>query len=72
MNLMLHEVDRPAVVRGNTLAFELKDQRTDGVDVILTNPPFGGEEETTSSTFPDRMHQGDVVVVPGGDEATHR
>lgn len=45
MNLMLHEVDRPAVVRGNTLAFELKDQRTDGVDVILTNPPFGGEEE---------------------------
>ncbi len=45
MNLLLHEVDRPGVVRGNTLAFELKDQRADGVDVILTSPPFGGEEE---------------------------
>lgn len=45
MNLLLHEVDRPAVVRGNTLSFELREQRADGVDVILTNPPFGGEEE---------------------------
>lgn len=45
MNLLLHEVDRPAVARGNSLAFELKDQRSDGVNVILTNPPFGGEEE---------------------------
>jgi len=46
MNLLLHGVDRPGVVRSNSLAQPIADMRRDGVDVILTNPPFGGEEET--------------------------
>ncbi|RBY79801.1 SAM-dependent DNA methyltransferase [Geodermatophilus sp. TF02-6] len=45
MNLLLHEVDAPRITRGNALTFSAADQRRDGVDVVLTNPPFGGEEE---------------------------
>ncbi len=46
MNLLLHGLDAPAIEYGNSLAVkitELGDK--DRVDVILTNPPFGGEEE---------------------------
>ena len=53
MNLLLHEVDRPNVTRTNSLTFKLADQRKAGVDVVLTNPPFGGEEESSSlDNFP--------------------
>lgn len=45
MNLLLHGIDRPRVVRGNALASPIAEMRRDGVDVVLTNPPFGGEEE---------------------------
>ncbi len=46
MNLLLHEVEQPNVTRTNPLTFTLVDQRKAGVDVVLTNPPFGGEEES--------------------------
>ncbi len=46
MNLLLHGVDRPRLVRGNALASPIAEMRRDGVDVVLTNPPFGGEEES--------------------------
>jgi type I restriction enzyme M protein len=45
MNLLLHGVSKPRVRRANALAMDLAEQRRDGVDVVLTNPPFGGEEE---------------------------
>jgi len=47
MNLLLHGVDRPHVVRDNTLNHPVADQRRNRVHVIATNPPFGGEEEST-------------------------
>lgn len=47
MNLLLHGLEAPQIEYGNTLAgrnlTEIGDR--DRVDVILTNPPFGGEEE---------------------------
>ena len=53
MNLLLHEVEQPNVTRTNSLTFALADQRKAGVDVVLTNPPFGGEEESSSlDNFP--------------------
>jgi type I restriction enzyme M protein len=53
MNLLLHEVEQPNVTRTNSLTFPLADQRKAGVDVVLTNPPFGGEEESSSlENFP--------------------
>ena len=45
-NLLLHEIDAPKVRRDNTLANPLRNyQPSDKVEVILTNPPFGGKEE---------------------------
>jgi type I restriction enzyme M protein len=54
MNLLLHGLTRPNIVRGNALARPLTEiKRAEKVDVILTNPPFGGEEEKSILTnFP--------------------
>jgi len=46
MNLLLHGLEQPRIDFGNALAVRLADiTERDRVDVILTNPPFGGEEE---------------------------
>jgi type I restriction enzyme M protein len=46
-NLMLHGVEVPSlIVHGNTLARPLRDYTpAERVDVVITNPPFGGIEE---------------------------
>jgi type I restriction enzyme M protein len=54
-NLLLHGIDVPSTVRhDNTLNRPLADWGlADRVDVVLTNPPFGGIEETgIESNFP--------------------
>jgi len=54
-NLLLHGIDVPSNVRhDNTLARPLKDWGPkERVDVIVTNPPFGGmEEDGIESNFP--------------------
>jgi type I restriction enzyme M protein len=46
MNLLLHGLDAPQIDSGNALRFKLSEiGEKERVDVILTNPPFGGEEE---------------------------
>lgn len=46
MNLVLHGVGQPNIVRGNALNRPITQiGRAERVDVVLTNPPFGGEEE---------------------------
>jgi type I restriction enzyme M protein len=46
MNLLLHGLDAPAIEYGNSLTVKITELGAkDRVDVILTNPPFGGEEE---------------------------
>jgi type I restriction enzyme M protein len=56
-NLMLHGFDVPAVRRGNYLSKPFSDWGTkDKVNVILTNPPFGGtEEDGTETNFPAKF-----------------
>lgn len=45
MNLLLHGVDVPHVEYGNSLAVDVNQILPSAqVDVVLTNPPFGGEE----------------------------
>jgi type I restriction enzyme M protein len=55
MNLLLHGLDAPRIDPGNALRFKLADiGERERVDVILTNPPFGGEEERgIQSNFPE-------------------
>ena len=46
MNLVLHGLDTPNIDSGNSLRFKLTEiGDSERVEVILTNPPFGGEEE---------------------------
>jgi type I restriction enzyme M protein len=46
MNLLLHGLEYPQVGFANSLNVRLTEiGESDRVDVILTNPPFGGEEE---------------------------
>lgn len=56
-NLMLHGFDVPAVRRDNYLNKPYSDWgANDKVDVILTNPPFGGvEEDGTETNFPQKF-----------------
>src|SRR5437870_893086 len=46
MNLLLHGLESPQIKSGNSLAVRIAEiGEKDRVDIILTNPPFGGEEE---------------------------
>jgi type I restriction enzyme M protein len=46
MNLLLHGVESPQIDPLNALRFRMSETGDrDRVDVIVTNPPFGGEEE---------------------------
>jgi type I restriction enzyme M protein len=46
MNLLLHGLEYPQIAYGNSLAVKVTEiGDRDRVDIILTNPPFGGEEE---------------------------
>ena len=56
-NMLLHGIDVPTNIRrDNTLARPLRDYGpSDRVEVIVTNPPFGGEEEQGIETnFPNQ------------------
>ncbi len=45
MNLILHGIDAPNIIHTNTLTENLSDiQDKDRFDVVLANPPFGGNE----------------------------
>ena len=56
-NLMLHGFDVPAVRRDNYLNKPYSDWgSSDKVDIVLTNPPFGGvEEDGTETNFPQKF-----------------
>lgn len=54
-NMLLHGIEVPSTIRrDNTLARPLRDYtHKDRVDVIITNPPFGGiEEDGIQANFP--------------------
>jgi type I restriction enzyme M protein len=54
-NMILHGIDTPIQIRhSNTLSRPLRDYTSkDRVDVIVTNPPFGGmEEDGIENNFP--------------------
>ena len=56
-NLMLHGFDLPAVKRDNLLSKPYSDWGAgDKIDIVLTNPPFGGiEEDGTETNFPQKF-----------------
>src|SRR5262245_14722538 len=65
MNLLLHGLDAPQIDPGNALRFRLSEiGERDRVDVILTNPPFGGEEEKgIQGNFPDDKQTSETALL---------
>jgi len=65
MNLLLHGLEAPRIDSGNSLRFPLNEiGDRDRVDVILTNPPFGGEEERgILSNFPEDKQTAETALL---------
>jgi type I restriction enzyme M protein len=65
MNLLFHGLEAPEIDPGNALRFRLTDiGERDRVEVILTNPPFGGEEEAgILSNFPDDRRTAETALL---------
>lgn len=65
MNLLLHGLDGPQIDPNNALRFKLSDiGEKDRVDVILTNPPFGGEEEKgIQGNFPEDKQTSETALL---------
>jgi type I restriction enzyme M protein len=65
MNLLLHGLEYPHIDYGNSLAVPLKEiGDKDRVDVILTNPPFGGEEERgILANFPEDKQTAETALL---------
>jgi type I restriction enzyme M protein len=56
MNMILHGIDAPNIIHTNTLSENLADiQEKDRYNVVLANPPFGGQErKEVQQNFPIR------------------
>ncbi len=65
MNLMLHGLEYPQIDPGNALRFPLNEiGDRERVDIVLTNPPFGGEEEKgIQNNFPDDKRTAETTLL---------
>jgi len=65
MNLLLHGLDYPDIIYDNSLAVKVTEiGDKDRVDVILTNPPFGGEEEAgIKNNFPSDRQTSETALL---------
>lgn len=65
MNLLLHGLEYPRIDPGNSLRFPLREiGDKERVDLILTNPPFGGEEEKgILGNFPEDMQTAETALL---------
>jgi len=56
-NLMLHDIEEPNIKHDNSLSKPLREYSSkDMIDVVVTNPPFGGaEEEGIENNFPSEF-----------------
>jgi type I restriction enzyme M protein len=65
MNLLLHGLEAPQIAYGNTLDRRVNEiGHSERVDVILTNPPFGGEEEIgIKANFPPNMQTAETALL---------
>jgi type I restriction enzyme M protein len=65
MNLLLHGLEYPIIDALNSLRFPLREiGEKDRVDVIITNPPFGGEEEKgIQGNFPEDKQTSETALL---------
>ncbi len=65
MNLLLHGLETPNLARGNSLDVKLGEiGDKERVDLVLTNPPFGGEEERgILGNFPEDKRTAETALL---------
>jgi type I restriction enzyme M protein len=65
MNLVLHGLESPKIDPLNSLRFPLREiGDKDRVDIIMTNPPFGGEEERgILGNFPEDKQTSETALL---------
>ena len=65
MNLLLHGLAAPRIDPGNSLRFRLSEiGEGERVNVVLTNPPFGGEEEAgIRNNFPEDRRSEETALL---------
>ena len=65
MNLLLHGMEYPVIDPFNALRTPLREiGEKDRIDVIMTNPPFGGEEEKgIQGNFPEDKKTGETALL---------
>lgn len=62
-NLLLHDINEPMIIRGNSLEKNVRDyEEEDKFDVILMNPPYGGtEKKNVQQNFPAELRNSETA-----------
>jgi type I restriction enzyme M protein len=62
-NMLLHDIDNPVIVHGNSLEKNVREYREDDrFDVVLMNPPYGGsEKEGVKINFPADLQSSETA-----------
>lgn len=62
-NLLLHDINEPMIIRGNSLEKNVRDyEEEDKFDVILMNPPYGGtEKKSVQQNFPNELRNSETA-----------
>ena len=65
MNMLLHGIGTPNLIERNALAVDINQiSNDDQVDIVATNPPFGGEEEDgIIKNFPTEMRTHETALL---------
>ena len=62
-NMLLHDIDNPVILHGNTLERSVRDYKEDDrFEVVLMNPPYGGsEKEGVKINFPSDLQSSETA-----------
>ena len=62
-NMLLHDINEPYIIRGNSLETNVRDyEENDKFDIILMNPPYGGtEKKSVQQNFPSELRTSETA-----------
>ncbi len=62
-NMLLHDIDNPVIIHGNSLERNVRDYKEDDrFDIVLMNPPYGGsEKEGVKINFPADLQSSETA-----------
>lgn len=62
-NMLLHDINEPNIIRGNSLERNVRDyEENDKFDIILMNPPYGGtEKKSIQQNFPTELRDSETA-----------